>query len=42
MKSPVYFADLRATPSQNLLSKVKALLDAVGLADLIQARFLES
>ncbi len=36
MKSPVYFADLRATPSKNLLSKVKDLLDAVGLADKIK------
>jgi uncharacterized Fe-S center protein len=36
MKSPVYFADLRATPSKNLLSKVKDLLDAMGLADKIK------
>jgi uncharacterized Fe-S center protein len=36
MESAVYFADLRATPKQNLLAKVKALLDAVGIADRIK------
>ena len=33
MKSPVHFADLRAGPNQNLMGKLKALLDAVGLAE---------
>jgi len=33
MKSPVYFSDLRATHNQNLMTKVRGLLDAVGLAD---------
>jgi uncharacterized Fe-S center protein len=36
MKSVVYFADLRATPRLNLLTKVKGLLDAVNLADRIK------
>jgi hypothetical protein len=36
MKSLVYFADLRAKPGQNLLGKVKGLLDAVGLAEKIK------
>lgn len=36
MKSPVYFADLRTTYNQNLLAKVKGLLDAVGLADKVK------
>lgn len=36
MKSLVYFADLRAGPGQNLLGKVKGLLDSVGLADKIK------
>ncbi|MBW2109390.1 MAG: DUF362 domain-containing protein [Deltaproteobacteria bacterium] len=40
MKSPVYFADLRAKPNRNLLSKVQALLDAVGISDKIQKRAL--
>ncbi len=34
--SNVYFADLRATPSQNLFSKLDGLLDAVGLADKVK------
>ncbi|NVM20424.1 MAG: DUF362 domain-containing protein [Desulfobacterales bacterium] len=42
MNSPVYFADLRATPSRNLLSKVKGLLDAVGLADRVTKGALEA
>jgi uncharacterized Fe-S center protein len=33
MRSPVYFADLRAGPNQNLMDKLKRLLDAVGLAE---------
>jgi len=33
MKSLVYFADLRAGPNHNLPSKLKGLLDAVGLAE---------
>ena len=36
MKSLVYFADLRAEPGQNLLGKVKGLLDAVGLSEKIK------
>ena len=40
MKSNVYFADLRATPKQNLLAKVKSLLDAVGIADTIKKNAL--
>ncbi|MBN1842843.1 MAG: DUF362 domain-containing protein [Deltaproteobacteria bacterium] len=36
MKSRVYFADLRTTYTKNLLSKVKGLLDAVGLADKVK------
>jgi len=36
MKSAVYFADLRATPKQNLLAKVNALLDKVGIANRIK------
>lgn len=40
MKSPVYFADLRAKPSGNLVDKVKHLLDAVGLAERIKERAL--
>ncbi len=36
MKSNVYFADLRAKPNQNLLSKVDGLLDAVGLAGKVK------
>ena len=36
MKSAVYFADLRATPKQNLLAKVKALLDKAGIAKRIK------
>jgi uncharacterized Fe-S center protein len=33
MKSPVYFADLCAGPTQSLMDKLNSLLDAVGLAD---------
>jgi uncharacterized Fe-S center protein len=40
MKSPVYFADLRATPKDNLLKKIARLLDAAGLQDKIQERDL--
>ncbi|NVM56535.1 MAG: DUF362 domain-containing protein [Desulfobacterales bacterium] len=40
MKSTVYFADLRAKPGQNLLSKLKNLLDAVGLADRVKKEAL--
>ena len=40
MKSLVYFADLRAEPGQNLLGKVKGLLDAVGLAEKIKKEAL--
>ena len=40
MKSLVYFADLRAQPGQNLLGKVKGLLDAVGLAEKIKKEAL--
>ena len=36
MKSHVYFADLRAGPSQNLMGKLNGLLDAVGLADKVK------
>ena len=36
MKSPVYFADLRTGPNQNLLGKLNGLLDAVGLADNVK------
>ena len=36
MKSTVYFADLRATPKQNLLAKVEALCDAAGMTDRIK------
>ena len=36
MKSTVYFSDLRTTPKQNLLAKVKNLLDAVGLSKKIK------
>jgi uncharacterized Fe-S center protein len=35
MKSTVYFADLRAKWSENLLAKLNRLLDAVGLADKV-------
>lgn len=40
MKSLVYFADLRATPNQSLLAKVRALLDAAGIADKIKTEAL--
>ena len=40
MKSPVYFADLRAKPSGNLVDKVEHLLDAVNLAERIKERAL--
>ena len=36
MKSPVYFADLRTGPNQNLLGKLNGLMDAVGLADNVK------
>ncbi len=38
MKSPVYFADLRAKPSVNLADKVKHLLETVGLPERIKKR----
>ena len=40
MKSPVYFAGLRAKPSGNLTDKVRHLLDAVDLAARIKKRAL--
>jgi uncharacterized Fe-S center protein len=36
MKSPVYFADLRTGPTQNLMNKLDRLLETVGLADKIE------
>jgi uncharacterized Fe-S center protein len=40
MKSAVYFADLRAKPSGNLVDKVKSLCEAVDLGDRIKERAL--
>jgi uncharacterized Fe-S center protein len=40
MKSSVYFADLRATPKDNLLKKLSQLLDAAGFQDRIKKRDL--
>ena len=40
MKSVVYFADLRAKASENLVDKVKRLLDGVGLAHRVKERAL--
>ena len=40
MKSAVYFADLRAKPSGNLVDKVKSLCEAVDLAGRIKERAL--
>ncbi|MBW2645425.1 MAG: DUF362 domain-containing protein [Deltaproteobacteria bacterium] len=40
MKTSVYFADLRATPRENLLEKVARLLDAAGFQDRIKKRDL--
>ncbi len=40
MKSTVYFIDLRATYQDNLLSKLGRLLDAAGLADVLNRRDL--
>jgi uncharacterized Fe-S center protein len=38
MKSPVYFADLRAKPNVNLVDKVKGLLEAVDLPARVKDR----
>lgn len=38
MKSPVYFADLRAKPNLNLVDKVKDLLEAAGLPAKVRKR----
>lgn len=40
MKSSVFFADLRATPRDNLLKKLSRVLDATGLHDTIKERDL--
>jgi uncharacterized Fe-S center protein len=40
MGSDVYFADMRATPRENLLNKVQRLLDKAGLPDKIKPRDL--
>ena len=40
MKSAVYFADLRAKVSENLVDKVKQLLLAVGMPDRVKERAL--
>jgi uncharacterized Fe-S center protein len=40
MKSTVYLADLRTTPSRNLFDKLRSLLDAVGLSDKIKKNAL--
>ena len=40
MKSKVYFSDLRATPSRNLLQKVQDLLDAVSIDKKIKKNAL--
>lgn len=40
MKSAVYFADLRTKASENLVYKVKRLLDAVDLTDRVKERAL--
>ena len=40
MKSPVYFADLRAKPGGNLVDKVTHLLNAVNLSERIKERAL--
>jgi hypothetical protein len=38
MKSPVYFADVRAKPNVSLVDKVKGLLEAVDLSGRVQDR----
>ncbi len=38
MKSPVYFADVRAKPNVSLVDKVKGLLEAVDLAGRVKER----
>jgi uncharacterized Fe-S center protein len=40
MKSNVYFIDLRATPKENLVSKIERLVDTAGLSDAIKKRDL--
>jgi len=40
MKSNVYFIDLRATPKENLVSKLARLMDTAGLSDVVKKRDL--
>jgi len=40
MKSKVYFIDLRATPKENLVSKLGRLVDITGLSETIKEREL--
>ena len=40
MKSKVYFIDLRATPKENLVSKLGRLIDIAGLSETIKEREL--